>query len=147
MLYVKTKDFITFTKPKVFIDYQYSIIDATIIEHEGQIFRFSKGKHIVQESGTSFFDENFKLISDNVENGFMNRGEAPIIFKSNVEEKWYLFIDEYGLRGYLPLETTDLTSGKWKLPTDFSLPITPRHGSVLPVTQSEYERLYRTYFG
>ncbi|WP_175638518.1 glycoside hydrolase family 43 protein [Metabacillus schmidteae] len=145
MLYVKTKDFTTFTKPQVFIDYGCSIIDTTVIEHKGQMFRFSKGKHIVQESGSSFLDGKFKLINDNVENEFMNRGEGPIVFKSNVEEKWYLFIDEYGLRGYLPLETTDLTSGKWNMPKEFSMPITPRHGSVLPVTKSEYDRLCKTY--
>ena len=145
MLYVKTKDFTTFTKPQVFIDYGFSIIDTTVIEHQGQIFRFSKGKNILQESGGSFFDRNFKLLNDNVENGFIERGEGPIIFKSNIEEKWYLFIDEYGLRGYLPLETTDLTSGVWSMPKEFSLPITPRHGSVLPVTKSEYDRLSNKY--
>ena len=32
----------------------------------------------------------------------MKRGEGPIVFKSNVEYKWTLFIDEYGLRGYIP---------------------------------------------
>ncbi|MDQ0875950.1 hypothetical protein QFZ77_004609 [Paenibacillus sp. V4I3] len=57
----------------------------------------------------------------------------------------YLFIDEYGLRGYIPLETKDLDSGEWKMPAEFSLPTMPRHGSVLPVTRSEYERLLSQY--
>ncbi len=77
----------------------------------------------------------------------MKRGEGPIVFKSNVENKWYLFIDEYGLRGYIPLVTTDLDSGEWTMPAEFALPTIPRHGSVLPVTGSEYERLLAEYGG
>ncbi|MGM0876511.1 MAG: glycoside hydrolase family 43 protein [Bacillota bacterium] len=145
MFYVKTKDFYHFTKPEVFIDYGYSIIDTTLIEHQGQFYRFSKGKHVFQEQGDSFFDPSFTLLNENIEEEFMERGEGPIVFKSNVEEKWYLFIDEYGLRGYLPLETTDLASGKWVMPKEFSLPFKPRHGSVIPVTQEEYNRLQKVY--
>ncbi|MCM3443662.1 glycoside hydrolase family 43 protein [Metabacillus halosaccharovorans] len=145
MMYVTTKDFISFSKPQVFIDEGFSVIDTTIIEHQEQIFRFSKGEQIIQESGRSFFDPQFKMINEKVELDFMSRGEGPIIFKSNIEEKWYLFIDEYGLRGYLPLETTDLTSGVWTMPEKFSLPTNPRHGSVIPVTLSEYKELLQTF--
>ena len=69
-----------------------------------------------QESGNSFFDPSFTLIRENIGQELMERGEGPIVFKSNVEDKWYLFIDEYGLRGYMPLETTDLDSGVWTMP-------------------------------
>lgn len=69
-----------------------------------------------------FFFFYFTLIGENIGNKWMKSGEGPILFKSNVEDKWYLFIDEYGLRGYIPLETKDLDSGEWKLPAEFSLP-------------------------
>ena len=42
-------------------------------------------------------------------------------------------------------ETTDLASGKWTRSTDYELPAGPRHGTVMPVTGAEYERLLRTY--
>jgi hypothetical protein len=67
------------------------------------------------------------------------------VFKSNTEEKWYLFIDEYGGRGYVPFETTDLDSGKWTPVKDYQMPGHPRHGVVLPVTQQEYDRLLAAY--
>ena len=67
------------------------------------------------------------------------------MFKSNTEDKWYLFVDETPKRGYLPFETTDLAGGKWKMSTDYALPASPRHGTVLPVTQAEYDALLRAY--
>ncbi|GAA3333847.1 hypothetical protein GCM10020331_099510 [Ectobacillus funiculus] len=52
-----------------------------------------------------------------------------------------MFIDEFGGRGYVPFETTNLQSGEWKMSTNYSLPARPRHGTVMPVTKSEYEAL------
>jgi hypothetical protein len=145
IMYSKTRDFLTFTVPEVYMDYGYSVIDTTMIEHHGKIYRFSKGRHVFQESGDSFLAASFTLVNENIEQDFMIQGEGPIVFKSNVEEKWYLFIDEFGLRGYLPLETTNLDSGLWSMSADFSLPSKPRHGTVMPVTSSEYERLLEKY--
>jgi hypothetical protein len=73
--------------------------------------------------------------------GSIDRGEGPTVFKSNTEKKWYLFIDEYGERGYVPFETTDLDSGRWTMSTGYELPAGPRHGTVMPVTRAEYQRL------
>lgn len=145
-----TKDFVHFSEPEVYIDYGHSVIDTTMIRANGKIYRFSKGEHnsaVFQESGDSIHASSFTTIRENIGQEWMKRGEGPIVFKSNVENKWYLFIDEYGLRGYIPLVTTDLDSGEWTIPAEFALPTIPRHGSVLPVTGSEYERLLAEYGG
>ncbi len=150
MMVARTKNFVNFSEPEIYIDYGLSVIDTTMIRENGKIHRFSKREnisHVFQESGDSFFDPNFTLIHENIGQNFMVRGEGPIVFKSNVEDKWYLLIDEFGLRGYMPLETTDLDSGVWTMPAEFSLPTKPRHGSVLSVTRSEYERLLAKYGG
>lgn len=147
MLVAETTDFVTFSKPKVYMDYGYSVIDTTMIEAKGSVYRISKGRNIMQEAGSSFYDPNFKLINGSVEQPYLRQGEGPIIFKSNTEEKWYAFIDEYVDRGYMPLETTDLSSGIWSLPEHYSLPASPRHGSVIPVTRLEYDRLLERYGG
>lgn len=147
MMCASTKDFITFSEPVVYMDYGYSVIDTTMIADRDSIYRISKGHHIIQEAGASFADPSYTLMNSNVEESFMVRGEGPIVFKSNTEEKWYLFVDEYGLRGYIPLETTDLSSGVWSLPEQYDLPNSPRHGSVIPVTKFEYERLLERYGG
>lgn len=152
IMYTTTRDFYTFSEPKVYMDYGYSIIDTTMIEHDGKIYRFTKdernnsssspnGKFVFQEVGHSIFDSNFELIKEGIGKGAISRGEGPTVFKSNTEDKWYLFIDEFGGRGYVPFETTDLDSGEWTMSENYNLPSRPRHGTVLPVTESEYERL------
>ncbi|WP_416151615.1 immunoglobulin-like domain-containing protein [Salipaludibacillus sp. HK11] len=152
MMYTKTRDFHTFTEPEIYIDYGYSVIDTTMLEHDGKIYRFHKdernnsteapdGKYIFQDVGDSILDENFELIKRSVGRDYVGHTEGPIIFKSNTEEKWYLFVDEFAQRGYVPLESTDLDSGEWTEPSSYSFPSGIRHGSVLPVTKAEHERL------
>lgn len=73
------------------------------------------------------------------------RGEGPTIVRSLTEERWYLFIDEYGERGYLPFTTTDLAAGPWTLCSGAGLPRSPRHGSILAITAQERERLVAAF--
>jgi hypothetical protein len=56
-----------------------------------------------------------------------------------------MFIDEYGGRGYIPFTTTDLNSGQWTAISSYTMPGRPRHGTVLPVTQAEYDRLLQRW--
>ncbi|MFH8856997.1 family 43 glycosylhydrolase [Streptomyces rochei] len=156
MLYATTEDFRSFSEPKVWNDPGYSVIDSTVVEHEGTYYRYTKderdpssgspcSKFVTGEKSTSLTDTSYDFVSDCIGRGAMERGEGPTVFKSNTEEKWYLFVDEYGGRGYLPFETTDLASGEWTPSTDYQLPASPRHGTVIPVTQAEYDRLLAAY--
>ncbi|WP_327730320.1 family 43 glycosylhydrolase [Streptomyces sp. NBC_00487] len=156
MLYATTKDFRTFSEPKVWNDPGYSVIDSTVVKHDGTYYRYTKderdptssspcAKFITGEKSTSLTSTTYDFVADCIGNGAMDRGEGPTVFKSNTEEKWYLFIDEYGGRGYLPFETTDLDSGEWTPSTNYQLPASPRHGTVIPVTQREYDRLLAAY--
>ncbi|MEU9914600.1 family 43 glycosylhydrolase [Streptomyces sp. NPDC051001] len=156
MLYATTKDFRTFSEPKVWDDPGYSVIDSTVVKHRDTYYRYTKderdpgssspcSKFITAEKSTSLTSTTYDFVADCVGSGAMSRGEGPTVFKSNTEEKWYLFIDEYGGRGYVPFETTDLDSGRWTPSTDYQLPASPRHGTVLPVTQAEYDRLLAAY--
>ncbi len=157
MLYATTRDFVTFSQPKVWIDPGYSVIDSTVIQDKGTYYRFTKdernptssspcSKYILEEKSTDLLDLSYDFVADCIGKGTaqspgLDRGEGPTGFKSNTENKWYLFIDEYGGRGYVPFETTDLASGKWTMSTGANLPASPRHGTVLPVTQKELNRL------
>ena len=64
--------------------------------------------------------------------------EGPTVFKANPGDTsgstYYLFVDEYGGRGYIPLGTDDLEAPDWQVPAGYSLPASPRHGTVIPVT-------------
>jgi hypothetical protein len=156
MMYATTRDFHTFSEPKVWVDPGYSVIDSTVVKHGGTYYRFTKdernntsstpcSKFILAEKSTTLLNPSWSFVADCIGKGSISQGEGPTIFKSNTEEKWYLFIDEFGGRGYIPFESTDLESGVWTMSTGYSLPSRPRHGTVLPVTQAEYDRLLRAY--
>ncbi|NIK75091.1 O-glycosyl hydrolase [Paenibacillus castaneae] len=155
IMYSKTRDFHVFTEAQVYMDFGYSIIDTTMISHKGKIYRFTKderdnqplslyGKMVFQEVLGSVFDSGYRIIKEGV--GSVKGVEGPTVFKSNTEEKWYLFVDEFGGRGYVPLETTDLDSGVWKVSPDYDLPNSPRHGTVIPITKTEYDAINAKYF-
>ncbi|BCY07081.1 family 43 glycosylhydrolase [Actinoplanes sp. L3-i22] len=156
MMYATTRDFYTFSEPKVWKDPGYSVIDSTMVEHDGQYYRFTKdernngssspcSKYVIEEKSTDVLDLDYDFVSECIGSPDLSRGEGPLVFKSNTEDKWYLFIDEYGGRGYVPFSTTDLDSGKWTAETRYTLPARPRHGTVLPVTQAEYDRISARY--
>ncbi|GAA2878399.1 hypothetical protein Acy02nite_15840 [Actinoplanes cyaneus] len=156
MMYATTRDFYTFSEPRVWKDPGYSVIDSTMVEHDGQYYRFTKdernnsssspcSKYIIEEKSTDVLDLDYDFVSECIGSPALSRGEGPLIFKSNTEDKWYLFIDEYGGRGYVPFSTTDLNSGKWTAETKYTLPSRPRHGTVLPVTRAEYDRISAKY--
>jgi beta-xylosidase len=157
MMYATTRDFRTFTPAKVWVDPGYSVIDSTVIKEGDTFYRFTKdernntsstpcSKFIVQEKSTTLRNLNWDFVAECIGKATetspgIAQGEGPTIFKSNTEQKWYLFIDENGGRGYVPFEATDLASGKWTMSTNYQLPSRPRHGTVMPVTQAELDRL------
>ncbi|MEV6342837.1 family 43 glycosylhydrolase [Actinoplanes sp. NPDC051851] len=156
MMYATTRDFYTFSEPKVWKDPGYSVIDSTMVENDGTYYRFTKdernndssspcSKYIIEEKSTEILDLDYDFVAECIGSSDLSRGEGPLIFKSNTEEKWYLFIDEYGSRGYVPFSTTDLDSGVWTMEKTYTLPSRPRHGTVLPVTQAEYDRISAAY--
>ncbi|MFC4335514.1 immunoglobulin-like domain-containing protein [Salininema proteolyticum] len=156
MMYSTTRDFVDFTEPRVWVDKGYSTIDSTIAEDDGVYYRFTKdersntgdspcGKFILSETSESLRDTDWDFQSECIGAGAISQGEGPLVFKSNTEEKWYMFIDEYGGRGYVAFETTDLAAGTWTEAAGQSLPEHPRHGTVVPVTASEYERIQQAW--
>ncbi|CAE6382586.1 unnamed protein product [Rhizoctonia solani] len=154
ILRATTTDFKTFSAPEVYIDKGWAVIDTTFAydSSTSTYYRFSKderansssapnGKFVFQEKGSSL-GGSFSLIKEGVGKGSVSRGEGPTVFKSNTESnKWYMFIDEFGGRGYVPFETTNIASGAWTLSTGYSLPSRPRHGSVIPITEAERQSL------
>lgn len=154
IMYATTRDFREFSEPRVWIDRGWHTIDATLIEHDGVHFRFLKderarggqaphGKSIFSETADSLTAPDWKpLVAEGIGLDAVERGEGPLVYKSNTEDKRFLWIDEFTPeRRYVPFETTDLASGQWTASGDYRLPEDPCHGVVLPVTAAEYERL------
>ncbi|WP_433004023.1 family 43 glycosylhydrolase [Kribbella sp. CA-294648] len=160
MLYATTRDFRTFSKPEIWQDRGESRIDSTVIRESGTYYRFTKDEggggtgcsDIIQEKSSSLTAVDLPgkaawAMQDSCigRDAGTSAVEGPTVFKANPGDtsgsNYYLFVDEYGGRGYIPLGTNDLEAPDWKVPSTYSLPASPRHGTVLPVTQAELDRL------
>jgi len=156
MLYATTTDFRTFSEARVWHDPGHAVIDSAVIKHNGVYYRYTKderdptaslptAKFITADRSRELTSTTYEFLADGIGKDEIKRGEGPAVFKSNTEEKWYMFIDEFGWRNYVPFETTDLDSGNWTPSKSYQLPPLAKHGSVLPLTQAEYDRLLSAY--
>ncbi|KAK1910631.1 hypothetical protein P3342_008510 [Pyrenophora teres f. teres] len=152
MLYVTTRDFVTFSEPQIWQDAGMSRIDTTVIQEEGVFYRFTKDEGATGTGCSDIIEERSSQLLAPVSswtqvtacigrNAGTSAVEGPTVFKANAGdvngEKFYLFLDEYGGRGYIPLETADIANPTWKVSASYKLPTSPRHGTVLPVTAKE----------
>lgn len=160
MIYVTTRDFVTFSDHKVWQDVGDSRIDSTVLLEDGVYHRFTKDEGAGQTGCSDIIHErSASLTAVDLEDdpswefvaGCIGRDagtsavEGPTVFEANPGDTspypYYLFVDEYGGRGYIPLGTEDLDEPDWTVPADFDLPASPRHGTVIPVTQAEHDTL------
>lgn len=83
-------------------------------------------------------------IGDNYDAG--NGEEGPAVFADHTADvnRWYLLVDVIPSTGYRPMVSDDLEQG-WKPldAADFSLSAHTKHGGVLSLDRSAYERLRR----
>jgi beta-xylosidase len=156
MLYVTTRDFVTFSEPVVWQDAGMSRIDSTVLQEGNTFYRFTKDEgasgtgcaDIIQERSSSLratLDSWSQVTACIGKNAGTSAVEGPTIFKANPNDvngqKFYLFVDEYSGRGYIPLETADIANPSWKVSASYKLPTSPRHGTVIPVTAKELAAL------
>jgi len=84
--------------------------------------------------------------------------EGPICYRlkaavNGQPPEWCLLLDKVsdrigsGAFGYMPFISQDLSTGKFIPAKDFHFPYPFRHGSVLPITAAERERLKAAYSG
>ncbi|KAH7305105.1 beta-xylosidase/Xylanase [Rhexocercosporidium sp. MPI-PUGE-AT-0058] len=159
MLLSKTSDFITFSTPEIWQDAGTARIDSTVLREGDIYYRFTKDEgavtgcvDIIQES-SSVLSANltsWKTIATCIgAKAGTSAVEGPTSFKSNPNDvhgqKYYLFLDEYTSRGYIPLETTDIAAPNWKVSSSYSLPASPRHGTVIPITAAELAAINAHY--
>ena len=160
--YCTTKDFKSFSQPKVWIELKntkgntISVIDATVIKVGATYYRFKKneateahkqgmpssGKYIIMEKSNSLLGQWTEIGSTMSQTAYV---EGPTCFKFNGEDKWCLFLDDFGGKGYYPLVSSDLSSGQFTQPSNYELPSVMRHGSVVNITEEEYNNLLSKY--
>ena len=160
MLYATTRDFVTFSEAKIWQDRGESRIDSTVIEENDTYYRFTKDEggggtgcsDIIQEKSPTLTavdrpgDPAWEFMAGCIgRDAGTSAVEGPTVFKANPGDTsgspYYLFVDEYGGRGYIPLGTDDLENPDWQVASSYDLPASPRHGTVIPVTGAELAAL------
>ena len=155
----KTMDFRTFTPAELYIERTGDgvdggdIIDTQIIKVEdgqNQYYRVSRDTQITLEAADSIFGE-WTRIGDLSDLGYTARDvEGPILFQFNNEQKWCLLVDRYATSGgYIPIVTTNLCDSfemEVVRDRDYSMGASlKRHGSVLNISQAEYDAVVRAW--
>lgn len=143
--YAYTKDFKTLTtKPAVLFKPKSGLcaIDADIIEVDGKYYLYQADgeKEAIcyavcdQPSGPYYEpDDNKVSVADTAL-------EGNCIYKIAGTDKYVMIADQFKSGGYFMQETTDMIH--FKKVDDFSLNnLKPRHGSMLHITDEEYNRL------
>ena len=162
LYYAKTRDFYTFTEPEVFIDYDESSIDTTILYENGKYYRYTKNEGGATNDLGAYTKTIFAEVSDtllgsysHIESVSLNANqwvEGPTIFKFNEDDRehgaYCLLVDDFGGRGYYPLIADDLDSGEFATPsTTYKMPSRARHGTPIRITSAEYARVMQQYGG
>jgi len=148
-----TKDFVTFEKAFVFLEKPNHVIDINIVRDGDTYYRFTKDdkdKSVSMASSKKLagpWQETPQFVSGKGKNF-----EGPICYQPKRATdgqplEWCLLLDNVsdrigpGAFGYMPFVTHDLSSGEFTPAKDFQFPYPLRHGSVLPITSTELERL------
>lgn len=162
--YCRTKDFCTFTPPALLYRKPGSgVIDSAMYEEDGWYYLFVKSegnpeKLILLRSKRSTGPfERIEAFDQSMEDCQCGLYEAPTAVRL-ADGRWCLFIDYYGVRGrgqgYIPYIADSLASGRFirggaaradgSADSDaaaFSFPYGFKHGTILPITLEEYERI------
>ncbi len=142
-----TTDFKKFSAPEIFIEKSSTVYDTDIIRAGNKYYRFSK----FPQNNAVLMEVADKLSGPwNEVSGFnltgMQHYEGPAAFQliaPNAESEsgtWCLMLDHPG-KGYDPFITTNLAAGKFIAGRGMKFPCAFRHGSILPLSAEEYQRV------
>ena len=149
--YSRTKDFETFTEAKeLYRSEDGDVIDSAMYEEDGMYYLFLKRCSIPRQpilvksenitgpfSPVEEFEKRMALYGEAY--------EAPTAFIT-ADNQWCLMLDFFGCsaedQGYVPFLADKLENGEFvRSDASFSFPYGFKHGTVLSITDEEYDRL------
>lgn len=154
--FCRTRDWHTFTPAKILFAPAYSVIDGTLLEHQGAYYLFHKEEEFGAKTGER---RAIRLaIADRLEGpyrihqGPLNHGqiapvitEGPEIMPDPTKPGWLLLYDYCMSDGYGISSSPDLVH--WSIEESVSLPPDARHGSVARLTTAEAATLRSSFPG
>lgn len=154
--YAKTRDFINYSEPQLLCKKDDTqIIDSNIVFENGTYYRFVKSDfnpaHIILERGKSLTGKYERMPAFDEEMDKLEPGqyEAPTCYKLP-DGSWCLMLDFYGCekekQGYVPFVAKDISTGRFvRSDNAFSFPYGFKHGTVMEITDEEYDRIKKAY--
>ena len=151
--YSKTMDFEEFTPPQLLFERPdgLGVIDSAIYEENGRYYMFLKSSR--EPAGVMLY------ASDRLTGGYepvltpaellktddLGRYEGTTAVKTD-EGKWLLFVDYFGVKGakqgYRPYVSASLEKPDFSFAdAEFSFPYRFKHGTVIRISDEEYERI------
>lgn len=154
--YSVTKDFVSFSRPRLFFTKSAEVLDTHITKIDGIYHLFYKhaehpgvNMHAVSEHlyGPYMHDEAFENYMRSIEKYNMYEADTTYILPDG---KWCLMLDFFGCAksdmGYVPFVSSAPGKTNFEMKKElFSFPYGFKHGKVIEITDSEYESLKNHY--
>lgn len=146
--YATTQDFVTFSEPSDYVsDPTTGLIDQEFqyLGTPGSYVRFLKNEtllQVYQETTTDGIFGSWTRTPGYVTEGSPYEGPASFV-DINDSDVYYLLLDNY--EEYVPFTTSSILGGAWEAAGLPNFPTGLKHGSVLPVTQTEYDLIVEKY--
>lgn len=150
----RTRDWKTFTPAKVLFDPDYSVIDGTLVEHDGVYQLFHKEEEFGAKTGER---RAIRLATSKqlegpyqIQQGPLNRGqivptitEGCSVASDPLKPGWLLFYDYCMTNRFGLSSSADLLD--WKVKADVAFPPDARHGCVFKLSPGEAKRLEKRF--
>ena len=150
MYYAHTTDFKSITKPQLLYRRTgIQTIDGDIVYNEKNGCYYMYFKHdedqtiayVKSESLTGPYEDNSVVVSLSKEGV-----EGSSMYPVTGTDSWIMIMDEYGTGRFFMQMTTDMENFKAVSPDNYSFDgVRPRHGSVMAITDEEYDRLVAAF--
>lgn len=152
-----TKDFKSFSEPKLLFEKDNEILDSHIVKHGNRYHLFYKNSsnpamnmHSVSTDG--IYGE---YVNDGDFENYMASLERPGSYEAPTtyilpDGRWCLMLDFFGCErekmGYVPFVSKEAGDAHFELSRDkFTFPYGFKHGHAINITDEEYERLKKSF--
>ena len=140
MYAITTKDFITFSQPKLFLDPGFSVIDAVIVKRDlkDYVLVLKDNTRPSRNLKVAFGKEALGPFENVSETFSPKLTEGPTVIK--VKNDWLIYFDAYGQKIYSAYKTSDFKNFK-DVTATVSIPEGHKHGTIIKVKRKVIEHL------
>lgn len=142
MYYLTTKDFITFSKTKLFYDQGFNVIDGTLIQEKNKYVLFLKDEtpeppqKNIRIATSKNLSSGYSKPTKPITGDYWAEGPTPV----KIGKYWIVYFDKYSLHSMGAVRSIDLK--EWEDISDkISFPEGTRHGTVFTVPPAVLEKL------